>query len=121
MPRATGRPASRSRRKKVLKLASGYRGSHHRLIKTAKQTVDHAGVYAYRDRKARKRDFRKLWIARINAATRAAGITYSRFMLGLRLANIDVNRKMLAEIAATDEAGFNRIIEVVKAKLQTVA
>jgi len=118
MPRSTGRPASRSRRKKVLALASGYRGSHHRLIKTAKQTVDHAGVYAYRDRKARKRDFRKLWIARINAATRAAGITYSRFMLGLRLANIDVNRKMLAEIAATDEAGFNRLLEVVKAKLQ---
>ncbi|MBX7255282.1 MAG: 50S ribosomal protein L20 [Candidatus Hydrogenedentes bacterium] len=118
MPRSTGRPASRDRRKKVLKLASGYRGSHHRLIKTAKQSVDHAGVYAYRDRKARKRDFRKLWIARINAATRAAGISYSRFMQGLRLANIDVNRKMLAEIAATDEDGFNRLLEVVKAKLQ---
>lgn len=118
MPRSTGRPASRDRRKKILKLASGYRGSHHRLIKTAKQSVDHAGVYAYRDRKARKRDFRKLWIARINAATRAAGISYSRFMQGLRLANIDVNRKMLAEIAATDEAGFNRLVEVVKAKLQ---
>jgi large subunit ribosomal protein L20 len=118
MPRSTGRPASRERRKKILKLASGYRGSRHRLLKTAKQAVDHSGVYAYRDRKARKRDFRKLWIARINAATRAAGLTYSRFMKGLKLANIDVNRKMLAEIAATDEASFLRLVEVVKTTLQ---
>jgi large subunit ribosomal protein L20 len=83
--------------------------------------VEHAGTYAYRDRKNRKRDFRKLWIARINAATRAEGLTYSRFMLGLKLANIDVNRKMLAEIAATDEAGFQRLVAVVKAKLQATA
>jgi len=121
MPRATGAPAARSRRKKILDLAKGYRGSRHRLLKTAKQAIDHAGVYAYRDRKARKRDFRKLWIARINAATRANGLSYSRFMAGLKLANIGVNRKMLAEIAATDETHFNQIVELVKTKLATVA
>lgn len=117
MPRATNGPASRNRRRKIIKRAKGYRGSHGTLLKTAKQQVDHSGVYAYRDRKARKREFRQLWIARINAAARAAGISYSRFMLGLKLANIDVNRKMLAEIAATDEAGFQKIVEAVKAKL----
>lgn len=117
MPRATNGPASRNRRRKIIKRAKGYRGSHGTLLKTAKQQVDHSGVYAYRDRKARKRDFRQLWIARINAAARAAGISYSRFMLGLKLANIDVNRKMLAEIAATDEASFQKIVEAVKAKL----
>lgn len=118
MPRATNKPASRSRRKKILQLASGYRGSRHRLYKTARQAVEHAGVYAYRDRKQRKRDFRKLWIARINAATRAAGLNYSTFIRGLKLANIDINRKMLAEIAATDEAHFTQIIDTVKARLQ---
>jgi large subunit ribosomal protein L20 len=121
MPRVTGAPASRNRRKKYIKLAKGYRGSRHRLLKTAKQAVDHAGQYAYRDRKQRKRDFRKLWIARINAATRASGLTYSRFMQGLRLAEIDVNRKMLAEMAATDEARFNELVEIVKARLEAVA
>lgn len=119
MPRTTNAPASRRRRRKIVKRAAGYRGSRHRLLKTARQAVDHSGVYAYRDRKARKRDFRKLWIARINAAVRSAGLTYSRFILGLKLAEIDVNRKMLAEIAATDEAGFRQLVEVVKAKLQT--
>jgi large subunit ribosomal protein L20 len=118
MPRATNKPASRSRRKKILQLASGYRGSRHRLYKTARQAVEHAGVYAYRDRKQRKRDFRKLWIARINAATRAAGLNYSTFIRGLKLANIDINRKMLAEIAATDEAHFTQLIDTVKARLQ---
>lgn len=117
MPRATNAPASRQRRKKFVSLATGYRGSRHRLLKTARQAVEHSGRYAYRDRKARKRDFRKLWIARINAATRACGLSYSRFILGLRMANIDVNRKMLAEIAATDEARFTQLVEVVKAKL----
>jgi large subunit ribosomal protein L20 len=113
MPRSTGRPASRERRRKYLKLAAGYRGSRHRLIKTARQTVERAGVFAYRDRKVRKREFRKLWIARINAASREAGIPYSRFIEGLRKANIDVNRKMLAEIAATDQAKFNQLVEIV--------
>ena len=117
MPRSTNSPASRQRRKKFIKLASGYRGSRHRLIKTARQAVEHAGVYAYRDRKARKRDFRKLWIARINAATRANGMPYSRFILGLRKANIDVNRKMLAEMAVSDEAGFTKLVELAKAEL----
>jgi len=86
-------------------------------MKTARQAVEKAGVYAYRDRKTRKRDFRKLWISRINAATRASGLTYSRFMFGLKMANIDINRKMLAEIAATDEPRFNELIELVKAQL----
>jgi large subunit ribosomal protein L20 len=116
MPRATNNVASRRRRKKVLKQAAGYRGTHHRLYKTAKQAVDHAGVYAYRDRKARKRDFRKLWIARINAATRQAGMPYSRFIAGLKSANIDINRKMLADIAATDTERFNELVELVKAQ-----
>ena len=117
MPRSTNSPASRQRRKKFIKLASGYRGSRHRLIKTARQAVEHAGVYAYRDRKVRKRDFRKLWIARINAATRANGMPYSRFILGLRKANIGVNRKMLAEMAVSDEAGFTKLVELAKAEL----
>lgn len=121
MPRATNNPASRRRRKKVLKLASGYRGSHHRLIKTAKQAVDHAGQYAYRDRKNRKRDFRKLWIARINAGARANGLSYSRFIAGLKAANVDLDRKVLAEIAATDEAAFTQLVEQAKAGLESVA
>lgn len=121
MPRATNASASRSRRKKFIQLAAGYRGSRHRLMKTARQAVEHSGRYAYRDRKARKRDFRKLWIARINAATRACGMSYSRFMRGLKLANIDVNRKMLAEMAATDEPSFTQLVELVKAKLQTAS
>lgn len=121
MPRSTNRPASRKRRKKILKLASGYRGSHHRLLKTAKQAVDHAGQYAYRDRKVRKREFRSLWITRLNAATRANGLNYSRFIQGLKLANIDLNRKVLADIAATDEARFKQIVDLVKSKLESAA
>ena len=117
MPRATNNPASRRRRKKVLKLAEGYRGSRHRLYKTAKQAVDHAGQYAYRDRRARKSDFRKLWIARINAGVRANGLNYSQFMYGLRMANIEIDRKVLAELAATDEVAFAGIVEQVKACL----
>ena len=118
MSRSTNASASRRRRKKYIKLASGYRGSRHRLMKTARQAVDHAGQYAYRDRKVRKRDFRKLWIARINAATRANGIPYSRFIMGLRKANIDVNRKMLAEMAVSDEAAFTKLVELAKAELE---
>jgi len=121
MPRATRAPASRSRRKKYLKLASGYRGGHHRLYKTARQAVERAQCFAYRDRKTRKRDFRKLWIARINAAARACGINYSRFILGLKLAKIDINRKMLADLAATDEVTFGQLVETVKAKLNATS
>lgn len=118
MPRSTGAPASRNRRKKIIKLAKGYRGSRHRLLKTAKQAVDHAGQYAYRDRRNRKRDFRRLWIARINAATRANGLSYSKFIRGLKLANIDINRKMLAEIAVSDAAAFTQIVETAKSNLE---
>lgn len=118
MPRSTGAPASRNRRKKIIKLAKGYRGSRHRLLKTAKQAIDHAGQYAYRDRKNRKRDFRRLWIARINAATRANGLTYSKFIQGLKLANVDINRKMLAEIAVSDATAFTQIVETAKSNLE---
>lgn len=121
MPRSTNSPASRRRRKKVLKLAKGYRGSRHRLIKTAMQAVDHAGQYAYRDRKAKKRNFRRLWITRISAGCRANGVTYSRFISGLKMANIDLDRKVLAEIAATDEAAFTVIVEQVKDALEKEA
>ena len=119
MPRSTNAPASRNRRRKIVKRAKGYRGSRHRLLKTAKQAVDHAGMYAYRDRKVRKRDFRRLWIARINAAVRAHGLSYSRFINGLKLADININRKMLAEIAVTDENAFGQIVAAAKSKLDT--
>lgn len=118
MPRATNAPASRHRRKKYIKRASGYRGSRHKLMKTARQAVEHSDVYAYRDRKTRKRNMRKLWIARINAGTRARGLSYSRFIAGCKLANIDINRKMLAEMAATDTDNFNKIVDTIKAKLE---
>ncbi len=119
MPRATNAPASRNRRRKVMKLAKGFRGSRHRLFRTAKPAVDHAGQYAYRDRRVKKRDFRKLWITRINAAARAHGLTYSRFMAGLRLAKIEINRKMLADIAVRDAAAFTLIVQAAKAQLGT--
>ncbi|MBX3177565.1 MAG: 50S ribosomal protein L20 [Candidatus Hydrogenedentes bacterium] len=121
MPRATNNPASRQRRKKVLKEASGYRGSHHRLIKTAIQAVEHAGVYAYRDRKVRKREFRKLWIARINAGARANGMTYSRFISGLKCANINLDRKVLADMAVNDAAAFSQLVEKARASLEAAS
>jgi len=121
MPRSTNAPASRNRRRKVLKLAKGFRGSRHRLFRTAKPAVDHSGQYAYRDRRAKKRDFRKLWIARINAASRAHGLSYSRFIQGLKLADININRKMLADIAVHDEAAFGQIVEAAKSKLGSSA
>lgn len=119
MPRSTNAPASRKRRKKIIKRAAGYRGSRHRILKVARPAVDHAGQYAYRDRKVRKRDFRRLWITRISAASRANGLPYSRFIQGLRLAQIDINRKMLADIAATDEARFNQLCALAKAQLDS--
>ena len=118
MPRAKDTPASRRRRKKYLKLASGYRGSRHRLYKTARQAVDRAGVNAYSGRKQRKRDFRKLWIARINAGARSCGLSYNRFIRGLKLADVDLNRKMLAEIAVSDAATFGQLVEMAKARLE---
>ena len=121
MPRSTNAPASRRRRKRILKRASGYRGSRHRLLKTAKQAVDRAGQYAYRDRKVRKRDFRRLWITRINAASRASGLSYSQFIRGLKLAEIEVDRKILAEMAVSEAADFGQLVDIAKAKLDSSA
>ncbi|MFP4500624.1 MAG: 50S ribosomal protein L20 [Candidatus Hydrogenedentota bacterium] len=117
MPRSTNNPATRARRKKILKSAKGFRGTRSTQARIAKQAVIRAGAFAYRDRKARKRDFRKLWIARINAGVRQHGMSYSRFMNGVKRANLDLNRKMLADIAATDAAGFAKIVEQVKTVL----
>ena len=114
MPRVKGGYVTRQRRKKVLKLAKGYFGSKHTLYKTAHEQVMRSLAYAYRDRKARKRDFRKLWIQRINAACQLNGMKYSRFINGLNRAGIDVNRKMLAEMAVNDAAGFAQLVELAK-------
>lgn len=100
---------ARHRRKKVLKLAKGYRGGHSKLFRTASSTVDRALVYAYRDRRQRKRDFRRLWIARINAAVRMNNLTYSKFMSGLKKAGVMLDRKVLAELAISDPSGFARV------------
>ena len=121
MPRVTNSPASRKRRKKVLKEARGYFGNKSKLFRYAKDAVAHAGQYAYRDRRKKKGDFRSLWIVRINAACRNAGITYSRFIEGLAAANIAVDRKVLADIAVRDEAGFNAIVEKARAALKDKA
>ena len=116
--RVKGGTIHRARRKKALKQAKGYFGSKHRLYKTAKEQVMHSGAYAYRDRKARKRDFRKLWITRINAACRLNEISYSRFIDGLNKAGIEINRKMLAEIAIDDEKAFAELVKVAKGALE---
>jgi len=100
---------TRRRRKKILKLAKGYRGGRSKLIRTASDAVDKALMYAYRDRRVRKRDFRRLWIARINAAARMNNLTYSKFMHGLKLAGIELDRKVLAELAISDPSGFAKI------------
>ncbi len=117
MARVKGGTVTRKRRKRTLKLAKGYYGSKHKLFKVAKQQVIKSGQYAYRDRKQRKRDFRQLWIARINAAARLNDISYSRLMHGLKLAGIEVNRKMLAELAISDADAFAQIAEQAKAAL----
>ena len=105
------------KRRTTLELASGYRGQRSRLYRKAKEQVLHSLSYAYRDRRARKGDFRKLWIQRINAAVRANGMTYNRFIQGLRLAEIEVDRKILAELAVNDVAAFNALVETAKAAL----
>ncbi len=110
MPRVKGGYTTRRRRKAVLKLAKGYYGSKHALYRTANAQVMRSLVYAYRDRKNRKREFRKLWISRINAACQLNGIKYSRFINGLALANIQINRKMLAEMAVYDAEGFANLV-----------
>ena len=112
MPRVKGGYVTRQRRKKVLKLAKGYFGSKHTLYKTAHEQVMRSLAYAYRDRKNRKRDFRKLWISRINAACKLNGMKYSRFINGLDRAGIEVNRKMLAEMAVNDAQGFAKLVEL---------
>ena len=116
--RVKGGTIHRARRKKALKQAKGYFGSKHRLYKTAKEQVMHSGAYAYRDRKQRKRDFRKLWITRINAACRLNDISYSKFIDGLNKAGIEINRKMLAEIAIDDEKAFAELVKAAKAALE---
>ena len=117
MPRVKRGVTARARHKKVLKLAKGFRGRRGNVYRIAKQAVMKAGQYAYRDRRQRKRQFRTLWIARINAAARALGLTYSQFANGLKKAAIDIDRKMLADLAVHDEAAFAAIVAQVKAKL----
>ena len=117
MPRVKGGTVSRARRKKTLKLAKGYFGSKHLLYRTAHEQVMRSLRYAYRDRKQLKRNMRKLWIARINAAARMNGLTYSTLMHGLKLNEINLNRKVLADMAVNDAAGFTALCEKAKAKL----
>ncbi len=105
------------KRRTTLERAAGYRGQRSRLYRKAKEQVTHSMVYNYRDRKARKGDFRKLWIQRINAAARAQGMTYNRFIQGLRLAGVEVDRRVLADLAVTDVAAFNALVEVAKKAL----
>ena len=114
MPRVRSGPAGHRRKKRVLRAAKGYRGSRHRLYRTAKEAVTRAGVGAYRDRRLRKRDFRSLWITRVSAACRQRGIRYSQFICGLKAANVGLDRKMLSEIAISDPAGFDAIAQVAK-------
>lgn len=114
MPRARGGFKTRRRRKKVLKLAKGYYSGRSRLYKVASQAVDRALLNAYRDRRAKKREFRSLWIIRINAAVRALGMTYSQFINKLKNMNIQLNRKALADIAYNDPKAFNNLVEMVK-------
>ena len=117
MARIKGAMATRKRRKKVLKAAKGYYGGKHRLFKTAKQAVMKSGQYAYIARKQKMRDFRRLWITRISAACKANGTNYSTFMNGLKKAGIDLNRKMLSEIAISDPTAFTSLVESAKAAL----
>ena len=114
MSRATNNVAARARHNKVLKAAKGYRGGKSRLYKTAKEAVERSMVYAFRDRKQRKRDYRKLWIMRINAAARVHGMSYNAFIHGLKASQIDINRKVLADIAVHDAEAFARLAEAAK-------
>lgn len=114
MPRVKNGVVTKQRHKKVLKQAKGYFGSKHRLYRTAKEQLMHSGAYAYRDRRNNKRNFRKLWITRINAACRMNDISYSKFIDGLNKAGIEINRKMLSEIAISDEKAFANLVNVAK-------
>ena len=117
MARIKGAMMTRKRRKKVLKLAKGYFGAKHRLFKTAKEAVMKSGNYAYIGRRLKKRDFRRLWITRISAAAKMNGMNYSTFMNGLKKAGVEMNRKMLADLAVNDAAGFATLAELAKSKL----
>jgi large subunit ribosomal protein L20 len=117
MPRVKRGVTARARHKKILALAKGFRGRRKNVYRIAKEAVMKAGQYAYRDRRNRKRVFRRLWIARINAASRSLGLTYSKFMAGLKKAAIEVDRKMLADMAVNDPAAFGSIVDKVKAQL----
>ncbi len=119
MARVKGGTVSKTRRKKVLKQSKGYFGSKHRLYKTAQEQVFHSGAYAYRDRRQKKRDFRKLWITRINAACRENDISYSKFMNGLSIAGVEINRKMLSELAIDNPESFTELVNVSKKALKS--
>ena len=112
--RVKGGPRIRRRHKKVLQATKGQRGARHRLFRVANQAMMKAGVYQYRDRRNRKRDMRRLWIARINAATREHGLSYSRFVYGLKTAGVEVDRKMLADLAVTEPQAFAQLVKVAK-------
>jgi large subunit ribosomal protein L20 len=118
MPRVKRGFKARRRRNKILKLAKGYRGARSKLFRSATEAVDRALNYAFRDRRVKKRDFRALWIARINAAARENGLSYSRLVFGLKQAEVALDRKVLAELAVTDPAGFSAIADKAKAQLQ---
>lgn len=118
MPRATNSPASRNRRRKMVSMAKGYRGNKSKLFRYAKEAVDHALQHAYRDRRLKKRTWRSLWIVRINAACREAGISYSRFQEGLKETGIELDRKALADLAVRDEVAFKGIVDRAKAALE---
>ena len=111
---------AQKKRREVLEQASGYRGQRSRLYRKAKEQVQHSMMYAYRDRRARKGDFRKLWIQRINAAARAEGMTYNRFISGLKTAGVDVDRKILADLAVTDPKAFAALVEIAKSAAPAV-
>ncbi|PSL16274.1 LSU ribosomal protein L20P [Marinobacterium halophilum] len=117
MPRVKRGVQARARHKKILKLAKGYYGARSRVFRVAKQAVIKAGQYAYRDRRQRKRQFRALWIARINAAARINGLSYSRFIAGLKKAEIEIDRKVLADLAVYEQAAFTAVVEKAKAAL----
>ena len=117
MARVKDGKITKAKHKKILKQAKGYFGSKHRLFKTAKEQVMHSGKYAYRDRRQNKRNFRKLWITRINAAARMNDLSYSRLMHGLKLAGVDINRKMLSEMAISEPEAFKALVDVAKEKL----
>ena len=117
MPRVKRGVTARARHKKVLALAKGFRGRRKSVFRIANQAVMKAGQYAYRDRRAKKREFRRLWIARINAGSRALGLTYSKFIAGIKKASIEIDRKVLADMAVNDPAAFASIVEKAKAQL----